>query len=344
MPRVAQPSVREARRRATSYDVASAAGVAQSTVSRCFRDDSNISPATRARVLEVATALAYVPNAMARSLITQRSDMVGVIATQYTMRGNPDLIYALGESLSAAGKSLLMITVADDWPDAAALHGALEYPLDGLISCAMIGEAEVRRFQARNVSMLFYNRSINLPRIDCVKTDNAQAASELADRLFEAGHRRFLCIAGPATAPVSQERIGGFLARLSALGVPETPVLHADYSYAGGHAAALAHLREAAAPDAVFCANDQLAMGVMDACRFDLGLAVPRDISIVGFDDVPEGSRPVYQLSTVRQNSVEMAHTAVELLLRRMRDPQVSARRLMVPATVIRRGSARFQA
>jgi DNA-binding LacI/PurR family transcriptional regulator len=322
--------------------VATEAGVAQSTVSRCFRDDSNISALTRARVLAAAERLGYVPNAMARSLITQRSDMVGVIATQYTMRGNPDLIYALGCSLSAAGKGLLLLTVDHDWPQAEALRGALEYPLDGLISCAMIADAEVKRFLQRGVAMVFFNRSIAMPRIDWIKTDNAAGAAELAMLLHAAGHRRFLCVAGPRDAPVSEERIGGFVSGLAAQGAKAPPIVFADYSYAGGRAAMLAHMQSSTRPDAVFCANDQLALGVMDACRFNLHLRVPEDVSVVGFDDVPEGSRPGYGLTTMRQNSVEMAGTAVELLLRRLRDPGVAARRLMVPATLVARDSARF--
>ena len=115
-------------RRATSYDVARAAGVAQSTVSRCFQADSNISETTRASVLDAARRLGYVPNALARSLITRRSNMVGVIATRYTLRGNPDVIYAIGEALAAAGKQLLLVTAEDDSPTTADLRGALEYP------------------------------------------------------------------------------------------------------------------------------------------------------------------------------------------------------------------------
>ncbi len=334
-----------AARRATSYDVAAQAGVAQSTVSRCFQDASTISPETRARVLAAAAQLGYVPNAMARSLITQRSNMVGVLATKYTMRGNPDLIYALGESLAAAGKSLLLVAVESDWPDAAALRGALEYPLDGLISCAMLEDAAVQRFADRGVSMVFYNRSILRPRIDCVGTDHGAGAAEVAERLYAAGSRRFLMLAGPASAPVSQERCRGFLERLANLGVHRTPILHADYSYNGGRAAFLAHAAcgpAAVLPDAVFCANDQLALGALDACRFDLGLQVPRQLSIVGFDDVPEGARPAYELTTMHQDSVAMAGTAVALLLRRMRDPAAAARRLLVPARLVVRGSARL--
>ena len=330
-------------RRATSYDVAIAAGVAQSTVSRCFRDDSNISPATRARVLEAAVGLGYVPNAMARSLITQRSNMVGVIATKYTMRGNPDLIYALGKSLSEAGKSLLLVTVESDFPPAAALRGALEYPLDGLISCAMLDEAEISRFTQRGVSLLFYNRPIVLPRIDSICIDNATGAAALADLLFAGGSRRFLCLAGPVDAAVSQERVSGFLARLGEFGISQTPVLHTDYSYAGGRAAFLAHTQTRSFPDAVFCANDQIALGVIDACRHDLRLRVPEQLSVVGFDDVPEAARPPYRLTTMRQDSVAMAQTAVGLLLRRMREPAVAARRLLIPATLMQRRSARLE-
>lgn len=336
------PIATRPRRRATSYDVATAAGVAQSTVSRCFQNDSNISPVTRARVVEVAEQLGYVPNAIARSLITQRSNMVGVIATQYTMRGNPDLIYALSESLSAAGKSLLLVTVPQDWPTPEALRGALEYPLDGLISCAMLAEPELKRFLTRGVSVLFYNRSISMPRMDFIKTDNDAAAAEAADRLVAAGHCRFLCLGGPEDAPVSRERVGGFLRRLAELGVSDTRLVHADYSYGGGREAFLAAWRDLPHPQAVFCANDQLALGVIDACRYDLHLQIPQDISVIGFDDVPEGARPGYQLTTLRQNSLEMARTGVELLLRRMADPAVPARRLQVPATLVVRGSARI--
>lgn len=337
-----QDSPRSPRRRATSHDVALAAGVAQSTVSRCFTPDSNVSDATRERVKEIAAGLGYVPNALARSLITQRSNMIAVIATRFTMRGNPDLIYTLGETLAAAGKSVMLVTVANDWPNDDALRGALEYPIDGLISCAMLRGETVEQFKARGVAMLFYNRSPPAARIDWIKTDNEAASADLAERLHRAGHRRFLCVAGPQDAPVSGERVCGFTARLAALGVRHTPVLHADYAYEGGKAAFLAYLAGHAMPDAVFCANDQLAMGVLDACRFELKLAVPADISVAGFDNVPEAARPTYDLTSVRQNSVAMARRAVELVLRRIANPGAAARREMVAGQLMTRGSARL--
>lgn len=331
------------RARITSYDVAREAGVSQSTVSRCFQGDTNISAATRARVTQVAERLGYFPNALARSLITRRSDLIGVIATRYTLRGNPDVTWALGESLAAAGKQLMLFIVDDDRPGPDLLRRALEYPLGGLISCVLLDEAQLAELRSRQVPVVLYNRSSDDEPADSVTADHERAAGELARLLHQAGHRLFLCVGGPPNAPVSQLRLAGFAEQLSALGAPApVALLETDYSYAGGRDAFLSHMRRARRPDAVFCANDQIAMGVMDACRYQLGLVVPDDISVAGFDDVAEAGRPTYALTTVRQASVEMAREAVRLLLARLSDPGGSTVRTLVPAHLVRRASARL--
>ena len=340
---IVAPNV-QLRRRATSYDVAETAGVAQSTVSRCFQSDSNISSATRTRVLEAAKRLGYTPNALARSLITQRSNMVGVIATRYTLRGNPDVIYAIGEALTVAGKQLLLVTVEGDSPTVADLRGPLEYPLDGLISCVLMADADIAVIQARGVPMVFFNRQSPRIPVDGVTTNHFNAAGDVAAMLHRAGHRRFLYVSGPPEAPVSQARREGFLQRLIALGVYDTPVIETDYSYAGGKSGFLAAMRPAEPPDAVFCANDQIALGVMDACRFDLGLRIPDDISVVGFDDVAEAARPSYELTTMHQDSVKMARLAVELLLRRLATPHMAIENAQIDAVFVARRSAKLAA
>lgn len=345
-PRAAVPSVAmeqsAARRRATSYDVARAAGVAQSTVSRCFQNDSAISPATRDLVLETARRLGYMPNALARSLITRRSNMVGVIATRYTLRGNPDVIYAIGEALAAAGKQLLLVTAERDLPDEAALRGALEYPLDGLISCVQLADAQIKWIRERQVALVLYNRSSPSIPVDAVTANHAAAAAKLAAALHEAGHRRFLCVAGPPDAPVSRDRVAGFIAELAAREVRDTPVIATDFSYAGGRDIFLADVADPKRFDAVFCANDQIALGVMDACRFSLGLTIPGDLSVVGFDDVAEAGRPGYLLTTMHQDTVDMARQAVGLLLQRLAAPDLPVMRLEVAASLVVRGSARL--
>ena len=322
--------------------MARAAGVAQSTVSRCFQDDSNISALTRTKVIEAAHQLGYMPNALARSLITQRSNLVGVIATGYTLRGNPDVITAIGEALAAAGKQFLLVTAAGDSPSVADLRGALEYPLDGLISCVLMADDDIREIQRRGIPMVLYNRSSPRIPVDGVTTNHAGAAGDVASALHRAGHRRFLCISGPPEAPVSRERTEGFLHRLISLGIKQTSVIETDFSYNAGRDAVLGHVQPGALPDAVFCANDQLALGAMDACRFGLGLHIPRDISIAGFDGIAEAARPSYELTTVQQDSVEMARQAVQLLLLRLGDPNRPVLNAQVDAVFVRRQSARL--
>ena len=190
--------------------------------------------------------------------------------------------------------------------------------------------------------IVFYNRDPGPAEADCVTANHFDAAAHLAKLLHAAGHRRFLCIGGPRSAFVSRQRTQGFIGGLRALRVRGTPMLETDYSYEQGRAAFLRHLAGAQRPDAVFCANDQIAMGVIDACRHDLGLRVPADISVVGFDDVAEAGRPGYELTTFFQDPIRMARQAVELLLLRLADPDAPPVRSILSAQFVRRGSARL--
>ena len=329
-------------KRVTSYDVARAAGVSQSTVSRCLAEDGSISVETRARVRAVADRLGYTPNALARSLIRQRSDLIGVAVARYTLRSNPDVIHGIGERLAQAGKRILLLPVSQDRPASDELRPVLEFPLDGLISCVLVGDADLAALRRRRLPVVFYNRDPGVEQADCVTVDHAQSGARIARLLHRAGHRRFLCVGGPHNAFVSVQRSAGFVAALTALGLGAPAVLETDFTYEQGRAAFLRHADEAPAPDAVFAANDQIAMGVLDACRFDLGWRVPDDVSVVGFDDVPEAARPTYSLTTVFQDSARMAREAVAILLARLAAPDGQKVRTVVPAVLVRRGSARL--
>ncbi|WP_250514658.1 LacI family DNA-binding transcriptional regulator [Caballeronia sp. INDeC2] len=329
--------------RATSYDVALAAGVSQSTVSRCFQGDPRISADTRAQVLRVAEQLGYRPNSLARSLILGQSDVVGVIVTKYTLRFNPDVLYAIGEQLAAHGVKLLLIAVDDDASVHHALRDTADFPLDGLISCASMQIADIESFQRHGVPVVFVNRQSSFKGVDSVSTDNASSAYELADALYGAGHRRFLCIGGPDGAPVSDARIDAFVARLRERDGISLHLVHSDFSYDQGYAMMLEHGASSKAPfEAVFCANDQIALGVLDACRFELGLSIPSDISIVGFDDIPEAGRPTYQLTTIRQHVDRLAAEAIRLLSTRREAPKLKRRAVVVPGVLVARASARL--
>ena len=329
-------------RRATSYDVARVAGVSQSTVSRCFQPDGGISKGTRDAVLKVAEELGYTRNALARSLITKRSRMIGVIATKFTIRNNPELVFTLSGALRDHGLGMLLLIVETDDAVGDILQQALEYPLDGLISCALMREADIGRFVRRGLAVVFFNRDISAPQVDCIATDHAGSSREVAEALHAAGHRRILCIGGPEGAPVSRARIDGFTGRMTDLAGAEVTTVAGNFSYGSGRDVFLATVKDSARPDAVFCANDQLAMGVMDACRFDLGWRVPQDVSVVGFDDVEEAGRPSYDLATVAQSGEAMAERAVEMLLGRIAEPDAESQTEKMPGRLLRRSSARL--
>lgn len=340
-PRATQGTAPQGRR-ATSYDVAVAAGVAQSTVSRCFVPGSEISEATRTRVQAVAAALGYVPNAIARSLITRRSEMVALIVTDFTLSANPAIVAGIGRALAGHGKQLLLMPVGDGASAQAAAQVALRYPLDGLVVATALEPDEVRPFLLRGVPVVSFNGPAALPRVDRVATDHAGAARDVAERLHAAGHRRFLCIGGPAAWLVNVERTRGFMERLRDLGAAPVLTRPAEQSYGGARAAFLEHVQASGAPDAVFCGSDALAFGVLDACRFDLGLRVPDDVSVVGFDDVAEAAHQAYDLTTVRQDIGALAKAAVDMIVRRLGASEARAQRLLLPGTLVRRGSARL--
>ncbi len=326
-------------RRPTSYDVARAAGVAQSTVSRCFRDDGGISGDTRARVHAVAAELGYTPNAVARSLILRRSNVVALIVTDFTLRTNPHVIDGISQALNAAGKRLLLMTVSGDNDVAGAVVGAMEYPIDGLITGALIGDENLARFLARGVPVVSLNRRVDRARVDCVATDHATAAGEVADLLYGAGLRDFLCMTGPVDSAVNAERVDGFEARMRERGGARVARCVSGAGYDEGRAAFAAYVARHGRPEAVFCANDQLAFGVMDACRHDLGWRIPEDVAVVGFDDLPEAARPAYRLTTVRQQFEEIGRAAIGLLVRRIAAPEAPARTVLLPGQLQRRAS-----
>jgi DNA-binding LacI/PurR family transcriptional regulator len=164
----------------------------------------------------------------------------------------------------------------------------------------------------------------------------------LAARLFAAGHRRYAVVTGPPGAPVSQLRAQAFIERLHALGIRGVLQFPGDYHYESGHAAGMALLDvtiPAQRPDVIFCVNDAMALGVLDAARFALMLQVPHDVSVVGFDNIPYGQRPAYKLTTISQPFKALAESAASETRARL-DGDGDCRQIMLPAELIERASA----
>ena len=332
----------------TSYDVARHAGVSQAVVSRAFQPVAPISAEARARVLASAAMLGYLPNAVARSLITKRTGLAGVLLTEATLRDTPDLLIVLAQALLAQGFQPLLFPCTNESEGGAALDKALAFGVDGVVSCVSLSAPDLAKARLRQRPVVLFNRHSAEPDTLQVACDHASAAALLAARLYAAGHRRFAVVTGPADAPVSALRVGSFLARLAQLGVGPIQTFEGDYHYESGHAAAMQLLATPAGqtaaqrPEVVFCANDAMALGVLDAARFALMLRVPRDVSVVGFDDIPSGQRPAYLLTTVRQPFKEMAVTAAQLFRDAVDDTPVAHPRVLAPGTLIERVSAQL--
>jgi DNA-binding LacI/PurR family transcriptional regulator len=330
----------------TSYDVARHAGVSQAVVSRAFQADAPISADARARVLASAAALGYQPNAAARSLITRRSGLAGVLLTEATQRDTPDVLILLSQALLAAGFQPLLFPCSGEAEGDRALDKALTFGVDGIVSCVGLSPLALARTRQRQQPVVLFNRQgAGVAQVAC---DHVSAARLLASRLYAAGHRRFAVVTGPRDAPVSRLRIEGFTGRLDELGVRTVARHEGDYHYESGQAAAL-HLlaptrarRRSPLPQVVLCANDAMALGVLDAARFALMLRVPNDVSVVGFDDIPDGRRSAYLLTTVSQPFNEMAQAAAALLQQQVKGQLAPSGPLLLSGRLIERGSAQL--
>jgi len=331
----------QARTRATSYDVAKLAGVSQSAVSRAFRDGSSISGKTRAKVEQAALALGYSPSQIARSLITQRSRMIGVVMTELTARNYPDVLRFLSDEIQATGNRMLLCTVPDDRGAAAGVSDLLAFQVDGVISSALLPRDVLEASVRQGVPVVLYNRASLSLLASSVACDHPAAMDALVDHLVSGGLKRAVFIGGPETAPVSNDRLLGVRNAFAARGLALERVLYGDYSYEGGRAIVLGALSGADRPDTVICANDAMALGVIDAYRFDLRLRVPEDVAVAGFDDVAQAAWPSYALTTLRQPVRRMTHMTVRLLMEQVAGTAAGGERRLLPAEIKLRNSTR---
>jgi DNA-binding LacI/PurR family transcriptional regulator len=307
------------RPRATSFDVAALAGVSQSAVSRAFSARSSIAPETRARVLEAARRLDYVPNGIASSLTTKRTNIVAVIVGDMA---NPFYVQALQRicrELQRLGRQVLVFTVDPGTSADEVMRRVLKYQVDGvLLTSAQLSMRMTGLSLDRGIPIVLFNRYVPGQEAACVRCDNAHGGGLIAEAFLAADIRRYAMITGDPGGATSQDRVRGFVERLAQEGVARADIAeergHATYD--GGAAAALTLFagRRRDWPDAVFCINDIMALGAMDVLRYRLGAVIPRDIAVAGFDDIPEAGRLAYQLTTVAQPVDAMVAEALALL------------------------------
>jgi len=328
----------------TSSDVARLAGVSRSAVSRVFTPGASVSSKTAEKVREAAEKLGYRPNVLARSLITGRSRMIGLVVAYLENYFYPEALEKLSNALQAEGYHVLvfMASQTSDNIDQV-LDEILDYQVDGIIMASVALSSELTaRCQAAGVPVLLFNRSQDDAAVSAVTSDNLEGGRQVAQFLHAAGHRRFGHIAGWEGASTQRDRERGFFEGLRALGINGYERQVGNFHYEQACDAARRMFDRSDHPDALFAANDHMAFAAMDVLRFELGLSVPGDVSVIGFDDVPPAAWPAYDLTTVRQRANLMVERTVATLLKMIERPGETAEQHVLPAPLIVRGSARL--
>ena len=318
------------RRPPSIRDVARLADVSHQTVSRVMNNHPSIRPETRDRVLEAMETLNYRPNRAARALVTSKSQTLGILVAGSPMYGPASSIASIEAAARARGYwvNTANIDAADPQSIAAGLTHLMAQSIEGLVVIAPQVRV-VRALAAQRLDIPYVTlQSTDVDPDHTLSVDQIAGARLATKHLISLGHRYIYHLAGPQDWIEAEARMRGFLEEMGANDMPITPPILGDWSANFGYYAGreLLGVRDFTA---IFAANDQMALGLMHAVR-DEGLDVPRDISIVGFDDIPEAAHFWPPLTTIRQDFVELGRRAVDLLL----GPDGESDDLRAPATI----------
>jgi DNA-binding LacI/PurR family transcriptional regulator len=322
-----------------SSDVARLAGVSRSAVSRTFTPGAYVSAETRSKVLAAADMLGYRPNAIARSLSKRQSSLIGIVASNLDNPFYSQMLATLSVLLQARGYAVLLV-VADSREIDGLIPRLLSYQVDGVILPATtLGSKIAIDLQRFGRPVVLVNRYLAHDVVSSVSGDNVGGGAAVADLLAQSGRRRIAFLAGQPDTSSSRDRGRGFRERLASYGIAVTADDVGHYTRDGGAAAARRLLARAPQPDAIFCANDAMALAVLEVARTEFNLEVPSELAIVGYDNSTPAAWPFYQLTSVDQNLPEMARIAVELLISKVEGHSSGIDHIVVPATLVERAT-----
>lgn len=326
----------------TSGEVAKLAKVSQSAVSRAFTPGASVSEKTREKVLKAASQLGYRPNALARAMISGRSRLIAMLVAYLDNQFYPIVLEHLSRTLQGEGYQVLLF-MTDPGKQDEVVQKILQYQVDGIVmASATLSSTLARECANTGIPVVMFNRYVATSPASSVTSDNIEGGRLIGDFLVRGGHERIAFIAGAEDSSTNRDREAGFYQGLAQHGV--TLYAHAvgGYSFEGAARAARQLMALKRRPDAIFAANDQMAFSVIDVIRSEFGLRVPQDISVVGYDDVPQASWKGYDLTTVSQSYLEMVEKTARILIEQIENKIVKKRAAVLPAKLIIRGSARL--
>jgi len=331
-----------AKPKVTSLEVARRAGVSQSAVSRVF-SGASASGETIAKVRKAAEELSYRPNPIARAMITGRSRIIGLVVAYLDNQFYPLALERLSSALQAKGYHILVFLTSNSEAEVEnVVREFFDYHVDGIIT-ASVGMSNdlTARCAAAGIPVVMFNRGQDGSGISSVTSANTQGGRKVADFLARLGHRRIAHIAGWAGSSTGRDRRRGFLEGLAERGIRPLEIIDGMYSREAAAEATRTLMALRTPPEAIFVGNDHMAFATLDVLRSELGLKVPADVAVVGYDDVPLAAWPAYDLTTVRQPLNPMVEATVETLLAKIADPARPAQKIEIDGPLILRGSTR---
>jgi len=331
-------------KRITSLEVAKLAGVSQSAVSRVFTPAASSSKKTNELVRKAADELGYRPNILARSLITGKTRIIGLVVAYLDNYFYPGALELISSALQKKGYHVLIFMSGNKEGDIAhAVDEILDYQVDGIIAASVSMSSDLaNRCASAGVPVVLFNRTQDDERLSAVTSDNLLGGQKVASFLLAGGHERIGYIAGWEGASTQRDREKGFKDELKRSGHKLYARELGNFNLDEARQAARNMFSKKDFPDAVFIANDAMAIAVIDVIRFELGLKVPDQVSVVGYDDVPIASWPAYDLTTVRQPANQMVSETVSILMDSIDNKNTRARRIQIDGPLIVRGSARI--
>lgn len=330
-------------KKATLNDVAALSGVSYQTVSRVINNHPSVAESTRKRVLKIIEELDYRPNRAARSLVTRRSQTIGIISYGVKYYGPTQMLMNIEAAVRHQGYGLALTTTDElSLPELGrAIKDLVSQNVDGIVIITPIADVDLTRVTKLCANTPFVmvdaDPSAHIPS---VAIDQRHGATLATRHLIDLGHRKICEISGPLNWYDAKLRHEGWLATLHQAGLAPGPSIEGDWTAAGGYTAMQQLLAKGHEFSAVFIGNDQMALGAIRALR-EVGICVPLDISIVGFDDVPEAAYFDPPLTTIRQDFQALGQQSVEYLLALITKPSTPLhQRVLYPNLIVRSSTA----
>ncbi len=329
-------------KRITAQQVADRAGVSISAVSRVFTPGASASTDTRDKVMKAANALGYQPNVMARSLMTGRTELIGLVSNNFDNPAFMEIFDLFTRTLQDHGLRPLLANLSGNSDPEKAVAMLRQYNVDAVIvASSTVSQAFIDGCLAADIPLVHaFGKPSSNSAIHVVGADNVQGGKLAATTLLRLGYKRMAFLGGPRTASSTVDRLKGFKAVLKAKAMsPIAEVFATSYSHEQGRLMMLALLATTGV-DAVFCGDDILAMGALDACK-EAGRSVPSDMGILGFNDIAMASWAAYNLSTIRQPIAEIIISAVEQAITLVADHQQVSQPQRFACEAVLRGTLR---